>query len=303
MAVHGWTHQILPVNTADLEPLHTARQQVVGETVDTGAFATTSTSVVPPDALEDGTQVLPHARAAPLAEAALRPPERPGTKVPPWLLVGAVVVLLVLLAGVVGVLAEQRTSSVAASSTTTPAVASTTTSESTTTSISATTAIATTTTFQTDPAAGSKPPPSVAPSVASPSGTAVAEKAAQASLEAARAQDRPAVEALVGSWVPEVSGKTVGYNPLFKATFGYVDIARAHDDVKTRYGALLIRSEDFTSFLHPGVWVSLVPETFSDSNGALSWCAARGLRSERVCLAKKISRSETTGTTAYLERG
>lgn len=71
--------------------------------------------------------------------------------------------------------------------------------------------------------------------------------------------DRPAVEALVGQWVPQLSAKRPGL--VAKGVrYDHVAILRDFRSTRARYpGALLLFSGEYSSFRHGDFWITVVP--------------------------------------------
>ncbi len=124
------------------------------------------------------------------------------------------------------------------------------------------------------------------------------ELAALAQLRQIADADRPFVQArLADAWVPQVSSKRPGV----------VDDGVVWDNARTlqeflgfrqRYNAKLLWSGDWSTFDAPNFWVTVVPQTFNTSEGALQWCSAQGFDSWH-CLAKLVSTTHpVAGSTA-----
>ena len=137
-----------------------------------------------------------------------------------------------------------------------------------------------------------------APPAPSPSARVDPELAALAQLRQIADSDRPFVKAeMADRWVPQVSSKRPGV----------VDDGVVWDNVRTlqeflgnrqRYNAKLLWSGDWSTFDAPNYWVTVIPETFSTSAGALRWCATEGFDSWH-CLAKLVSTTHpVSGSTA-----
>lgn len=109
-------------------------------------------------------------------------------------------------------------------------------------------------------------------------------------LAAQVAADRAAAEDAVGSWLPQVSSKVAG---LEVAGVVYDDalILREFRAARDRYGAILVRSADYSSFGRSGLWVTLVPQRFSDADAANGWCDAQGFAADD-CFAKRLSHTD-----------
>lgn len=97
-------------------------------------------------------------------------------------------------------------------------------------------------------------------------------------------------ESLVGRWVPQVSS-TTGTRALADIRFW-----------QERYpDAIVVRSADFSSFLLPGYWVTLVPPGYATAAEAVAWCDAEGLAPED-CVAKRLSHTDPPAGNTVLRR-
>jgi hypothetical protein len=104
-------------------------------------------------------------------------------------------------------------------------------------------------------------------------------------------RDQPTVESVVGQWVPQIGSKQVGTvanGVTYDATAIWGDVLAA----KTRFPqAVLLRSDDYSSFKRGGFWVTIVATPFSSAAEANDWCATNGLGRDE-CFAKRLSHSE-----------
>jgi hypothetical protein len=109
-------------------------------------------------------------------------------------------------------------------------------------------------------------------------------------LAAQVAADRATAEGAVGSWLPQVSSKVAG---LEVAGVVYDDgrILREFRAARDRFGAILVRSGDYSSFGRSGLWVTLVPQRFTDAEAANGWCDAQGFAADD-CFAKRLSHTD-----------
>lgn len=124
------------------------------------------------------------------------------------------------------------------------------------------------------------------PPTTSPGPIAGADPVAALTLQAD--QDRPRVEALVGQWIPQISAKAAG---LVVAGRTYDDAAVLADVTASRARfpqALLLRSDDYTSFRRGGFWVTVVGRSFPTPQAANTWCDQQGLGPDD-CFAKRLS--------------
>jgi hypothetical protein len=123
------------------------------------------------------------------------------------------------------------------------------------------------------------------------------EASAQAALQQEVDNDRPAVEALVGSWVAQLSSKTYGMT-VDGTTYDYLQIWNDFESTTEQNpDALLLWSGDYSSFLLPNYWVTIMPTAYSTGEQANSWCSSDGLTAQ-TCYAKLISHTAgPTGST------
>lgn len=113
---------------------------------------------------------------------------------------------------------------------------------------------------------------------------------ASQALEQIRATDRSQVEALTGSWVPQISSKRVGlaadgiiYDaPAILAKHRRLTVDFAYDDIG------LLWSGDYSTFKDGRYWVSITLTGYSTADGANAWCSQAGLGSDD-CFAKLLS--------------
>lgn len=118
------------------------------------------------------------------------------------------------------------------------------------------------------------------------------QQPAEDRLDAQVLSDAPAVDSVVGYWVPQVSSKTIGTIDSAGVEYGYTEILAGFQDWRRRYAdAVLLRSGDFTSFRSSGYWVVVVARPFADSAGANRWCDQQGLARDD-CFAKRLSRTD-----------
>lgn len=111
--------------------------------------------------------------------------------------------------------------------------------------------------------------------------------------------DAATVEGLVGYWVPQVSSKKLG--PTTDGTsFGYPEILTDFQFWKATFrDAVLLRSDDFSSFNSAGYWVTMIPAPFSTAQEANGWCDERGTPADD-CFAKRLSHTEApAGNTVH----
>lgn len=117
-----------------------------------------------------------------------------------------------------------------------------------------------------------------------------ADASAEASLQAQRAYDRPSVEQLTGSWVPQLSSKTYGTVDNGIA-YSYPAIWQDYQQLRARYpSALLLWSGDYSTFTSGNYWVTVAGLPATAATSANSWCDANGIGKDD-CYAKLISHS------------
>lgn len=135
------------------------------------------------------------------------------------------------------------------------------------------------------------------PAGPAPTSTAPAPTYADAPTTSTSAQDRlatqvgtnrAAVEQLVDYWVPQVSSKALG-TVVAGQQFTNADIFDNYQAWASRFpDALLLRSDDYSSFSASGYWVTVVARSFTTAEQANAWCDAQLLPADD-CFAKRIS--------------
>ena len=141
------------------------------------------------------------------------------------------------------------------------------------------------------------PPPKPAPSA--PSAPPIdQETSSTMQLRQLVANDRPFIAAVLADfWVPQLSAKRPGVvdqGMVWDNTLALQE----HLQLRQRYNAKLLWSGDWSTFDGKNFWVTVVPITFSDSSGALLWCAAQGFDRDH-CIAKIVSNTRpVAGSTA-----
>ncbi|WP_246241198.1 serine/threonine-protein kinase [Mycolicibacterium madagascariense] len=110
--------------------------------------------------------------------------------------------------------------------------------------------------------------------------------------------DHPFVATSVAErWVPQLSSKRPGVVDE-GVVWGNALTLQEHLQLRQRFGARLLWSGDWSTFDAPNFWVTIVPVTFNDADGALQWCMAEGFDSNH-CYAKLISSTHPVpGSTA-----
>jgi hypothetical protein len=111
---------------------------------------------------------------------------------------------------------------------------------------------------------------------------------ALAELNALLAADRPAVEALVGWWVPQLSAKRPGLQAK-GITYDHVEILRDFREIQAQYpDALLLFSGEYSSFKYGDFWITVAPSPYESGAAANSWCDGWQIPADD-CYAKLIS--------------
>ncbi|MET8850709.1 hypothetical protein [Amycolatopsis sp. NPDC004625] len=114
------------------------------------------------------------------------------------------------------------------------------------------------------------------------------ESLAKTELEQQVVNDQAEVEALLGSWVPELSAKKVGL-VVSGTTFDYRTIlAEYHHLVGVYPHALLLKSQDYTTFRLPDYWITVVAVPFPSAAAANGWCDSMRI-GPSDCLAARLT--------------
>jgi serine/threonine-protein kinase len=137
-------------------------------------------------------------------------------------------------------------------------------------------------------AAGGPGARSAAPTT--PSGSLAAADPAQA-LRQQVATDRPQAESLVGRWVPQIGSKATGL-VVNGRTFDEASILADFTVSRSRFPqAILLRSDDWSSFRRGGFFVTLIGQPFATPQEANAWCDQQNLLRDD-CFAKRLSHTE-----------
>lgn len=143
------------------------------------------------------------------------------------------------------------------------------------------------------------PTPSPGPTPAPTTSPAPAPVTAAAQLQAEVATDSNTTESLVGYWVPQLSSKKDG---LVADGITYDDDAiwANFQRLKTAHSdAVLLRSDDYSSFSNPGFWVTVVAQPFGNPSAANAWCSQAAYGADD-CFAKRLSHTDgPTGNTVH----
>ena len=111
--------------------------------------------------------------------------------------------------------------------------------------------------------------------------------------------DRPFVSAqLADRWVPQLSSKRPGLVDD-GVVWDNAMTLQEHLQLRQWYNAKLLWSGDWSTFDASDFWVTIVPITFKNSDGALRWCSSQGFDPDH-CYAKLVSTTHPVpGSTAY----
>lgn len=121
-------------------------------------------------------------------------------------------------------------------------------------------------------------------------GSADTEATSAALLSEAVDADRGQVEALVGTWVPQLSSKRVG-TVADGITYDSTSILGLYNELSGRHGpVLLLGSSDWPVFREGGYWVVVAAQPFATAEQANAWCSAQGLGADD-CFAKRLAHS------------
>jgi eukaryotic-like serine/threonine-protein kinase len=139
------------------------------------------------------------------------------------------------------------------------------------------------------------PPSSYADQSSAPTTTTPIDPEADAlqQLQQLAAGDRPFVASqLADRWIPQLSSKHATEPWTFDSEEGTEyhsqQTLQEHQRLRQQYGAKLLWSGDWTTYDHPDYWVTVVPVTFSEPSGVLSWCTTNG-RDPDHCTAQMVS--------------
>jgi serine/threonine-protein kinase len=110
---------------------------------------------------------------------------------------------------------------------------------------------------------------------------------ASQSLSQRAGADRASVQALVGSWSPQLSSKvsgTVDDNITYDNDAIWAEVG----ELESQYGpVVLLSSSDYPTFTQDGYWVVLAQRSFPTAGAANAWCNSQGLAPDK-CFAKRL---------------
>jgi hypothetical protein len=134
-------------------------------------------------------------------------------------------------------------------------------------------------------------PPVTTTTFSTPETTVVSDDdTALSALRQQAATDSSAVEAMVGSWVPQLSAKKPGM-VVGGVPFGPMEIWQDFLNLRSRYpGAKLLWSGSYSSFRYRDFWITVLPEPYASGQSANEWCDYEGIVKDD-CYAKRLSHS------------
>lgn len=131
-------------------------------------------------------------------------------------------------------------------------------------------------------------PPANATDTYPPTTTPTDAVSAKEELDRQVAEDRPAVEALVGQWIPQLSAKRPGL-VVHGITFDHLEVLRDFHALQSRYPeVLLLYSGEYSSFRYGDFWITVMPLPQPDGESANAWCDGQAIGPDD-CYAKLIS--------------
>ena len=126
------------------------------------------------------------------------------------------------------------------------------------------------------------PSPTRPPTVAASAAEMLAEQVAA---------DRSVAESLVDRWVPQIGSKAVG-TAVGGTVYDEELIWEQYRAARSAFpAAVLVRSDDYTSFRRTGYWVVLVAAPQPSADAVNLWCASTGLTRDD-CFAKRLSHTD-----------
>ena len=118
-------------------------------------------------------------------------------------------------------------------------------------------------------------------------------------LSALATSDRSTVETtLLNHWVPQVASGVVGLKVGSQTMTANLLLTR-HLGLEKSYGALLLYTKGF-AYTHQDYWASVVPQTFSGGEAALSWCRDHSLGASD-CFAVLLTHDQSIKVTAMYQ--
>jgi eukaryotic-like serine/threonine-protein kinase len=129
------------------------------------------------------------------------------------------------------------------------------------------------------------------------------EAAAFQRLQDYKNGDASALAQVADRWIPQLASKHATQpwdrDPEDGLYYDSELTLQDHQLLRQRFGAILAWSGDWTVWVGPDYWVTVVPQTFSGAEGVLSWCNSKGLNRDH-CSAQIVSKTQgRSGTHAY----
>jgi serine/threonine-protein kinase len=129
------------------------------------------------------------------------------------------------------------------------------------------------------------------------------EAAAYQQLQTLKDADASALAQVTERWIPQLSSKHATQpwtpDPEDGLTYDSVLTLQEHQRLRQQYGAILAWSGDWNVWVGSDYWITVVPQTFSTSEGVLNWCNSNNLDRDH-CSAQIVSKTQgQNGTHAY----
>jgi hypothetical protein len=120
------------------------------------------------------------------------------------------------------------------------------------------------------------PPTTTDSTWTTPSSVTPSTTVTEADVRSRIAHDHDVAEGLVGSWVPQLSSKSVGL-VVRDVTYDYPAIMEDFRRLQASYpDAVMVDSGDYSNFSRKGFFVTLKAETFGSADLANAWCDQQG---------------------------
>jgi serine/threonine-protein kinase len=123
-------------------------------------------------------------------------------------------------------------------------------------------------------------PPTTDPAWTTPASVTPSATVTEADVRDQVVHDHAVAEGLVGSWVPQLSSKSVGL-VVRGTTYDYPAIMEDFRRLQASYpDAVMVDSGDYSNFSRKGFFVTLKAETFGSADQANAWCDRQGFAPE-----------------------
>jgi eukaryotic-like serine/threonine-protein kinase len=117
--------------------------------------------------------------------------------------------------------------------------------------------------------------------------------------------DASALAQVAERWIPQLSSKHATQpwtqDPEDGMSYDSELTLQEHQRLRQQFGAILAWSGDWTVWVAPDYWITVVPQAFPDAEGVLSWCNSNHLDRDH-CSAQIVSKTQGPNRTHAYNR-